>query len=43
MRDWIADWQKWSRGERILAVTLIVTMILALPLGLLISAGHQGI
>jgi hypothetical protein len=32
MRDWIADWNKWSRAER----------VLALPLGLLLT-GKAGV
>ena len=37
MRDFVADWKKWSRAERVLAV--VVTMLmLALPLGLLITS-----
>jgi hypothetical protein len=41
MRDWIADWNKWSRSERVLA--LVVTLVLlALPLGLLIT-GKAGV
>lgn len=41
MRDWVADWNKWSRSERVLAV--IVTMLMvALPLGLLL-AGKVGV
>jgi hypothetical protein len=43
MRDWMADWHKWSPAERALAVGLIVTMALVLPLGFLITAGHAGI
>jgi len=37
MRDWIADWNKWSRAERVLAF-VVTLMLLALPLGLLISS-----
>ena len=37
MRDWVADWKKWSRGERVLAV-LVTTVLVALPLGLLLAA-----
>jgi hypothetical protein len=37
MRDWIADWRKWSRGERVLAV-LVASVLVALPLGLLLAA-----
>ena len=41
MRDWIADWNKWSRAERILAV-LVTFVLLLLPLSLLIS-GKAGV
>ena len=41
MRDWIADWKRWSRAERCVAIALLV-MALALPLGLLIG-GRIGI
>jgi hypothetical protein len=34
MRDLIADWKKWSRTERVLAVIVTLLMV-ALPLGLL--------
>jgi len=37
MRDWVADWKKWSRRERVLAVFVTILMV-ALPLGLLLSA-----
>jgi hypothetical protein len=36
MRDWVADWKKWSRGERTLAVCLAVMMI-GVPLGYLLA------
>jgi hypothetical protein len=36
MRDWVADWKKWSRGERVLAVVVTLLMV-ALPLGLLFT------
>jgi hypothetical protein len=36
MRDLIADWKKWSRGERALAVMGTLLMV-ALPLGLLMT------
>lgn len=42
MRDWVADWNKWSRAERVLAVLVAVTL-LALPLSLLIAAGKPGV
>jgi hypothetical protein len=33
MRDLVADWKKWSRAERVLAV--VVTVLLAtVPIGL---------
>ena len=41
MRDWIADWKRWSPAERCFAIALLV-MALALPLGLLIG-GRIGI
>ena len=41
MRDWVADWRKWSRAERVLAV-LVTFVLLALPLGLLIT-GKAGV
>ena len=34
MRDIIADWKKWSRTERVLAVFAALAIV-ALPLGLL--------
>ena len=37
MRDWVADWKKWSRGERLFAVLVTVLMV-ALPLGLMLAA-----
>ena len=41
MRDLVADWKKWSRAERVLAVmgTLLIVglLIVALPLGLLMT------
>ena len=36
MRDLIADWKRWSRTERLLAVIVTVLMV-ALPLGLLLT------
>jgi len=43
MRDWMADWRKWSRAERTFAVVLFVSMIMALPLGLLFGLARPGI
>jgi len=37
MRDFVADWKKWSRAERVLAVAVILAMA-ALPLGFLLTA-----
>ena len=37
MRDMVADWKKWSRRERVLAV-LVTGLMVALPLGLLLAA-----
>jgi hypothetical protein len=41
MRDLVADWKRWSRAERVLAVLVTLGMV-ALPLGLLIT-GRAGI
>jgi hypothetical protein len=41
MRDLVADWKRWSRAERVLAVVVTVLMV-ALPLGMLFS-GKTGI
>ena len=41
MRDFVADWKKWSRTERVLAV-LMTLMLVALPLGLLLT-GKAGV
>jgi hypothetical protein len=35
-RDWIADWNKWSSAERVLAL-LVAFVLLALPLSLLLT------
>jgi hypothetical protein len=36
MRDFVADWKKWSPAERVLAVMVTLSMV-ALPLGLLMT------
>ena len=36
MRDLVADWKKWSRVERVLAVVGTLLMV-ALPVGLLMT------
>ena len=41
MRDLVADWKRWSRTERVLAVVVTVLMV-ALPIGLLLT-GKTGI
>jgi hypothetical protein len=41
MRDLVADWKRWSRAERVLAVIVTVLMV-ALPLGMLLT-GKTGI
>jgi hypothetical protein len=41
MRDWAADWKKWSRSERLLAV-IVTGLMFGLPIGLLL-AGKVGI
>lgn len=41
MRDWIADWNKWSRAERVLAL-FVTFVLLAVPLGILMT-GKPGI
>ena len=41
MRDFVADWKKWSRGERVLAIIVTLTLM-ALPLGLLLG-GRGGV
>jgi hypothetical protein len=37
MRDWVADWNRWSRAERVLAL-VVVLILVALPLRLLLAA-----
>jgi hypothetical protein len=39
MRDWAADWKRWSRGERVLAV-LVAGLMMALPVGFLLASAH---
>jgi hypothetical protein len=36
MRDWIADWKRWSRTERCFAIAFGI-LSLVIPLGLLIG------
>jgi hypothetical protein len=39
MRDFVADWNRWSRSERLLALALALLLV-ALPLTMLLSATH---
>jgi len=39
MRDWMADWRKWSVAERALAVALLASMM-AVPVGMLLGFTH---
>ena len=41
MRDFVADWKKWSRAERVLAMVVTILMV-AVPLGLVVT-GRVGI
>jgi hypothetical protein len=41
MRDLVADWRKWSRTERVLAV-VVTLLLVALPLGVLLT-GKTGV
>jgi hypothetical protein len=41
MRDWIADWKRWSRAERCFAIALII-LGLVIPLGLLVGGSITG-
>ena len=36
MHDFVADWKKWSRAERVLAV-VVTLLAVVLPLGLLLT------
>jgi len=42
MRDWIADWRKWSPAERALAVAILMSMVAA-PVGMLIGLVRPGV
>jgi len=42
MRDWLADWRKWSPAERALAIALLLSMM-AVPLGMLFGVTSPGI
>lgn len=36
MRDFIADWKKWSRAERVLAI-VGASLMVGLPIGLALA------
>jgi len=36
MRDWLADWRKWSPAERALAIAILMSMM-AVPIGMLLG------
>lgn len=36
MRDFIADWKKWSRAERVLAIVVALLMA-AVPIGMALA------
>jgi hypothetical protein len=36
IKDWIADWKRWSRAERCFAIALVI-LSLMIPLGRLIN------
>jgi hypothetical protein len=42
MRDWVADWNRWSRAERLLAV-FVAFALFALPLSMLLTAAKAGV
>jgi hypothetical protein len=39
MRDWMADWRKWSFAERALAIAIAMSMM-AVPVGMLLGITH---
>jgi hypothetical protein len=41
IKDWIADWKRWSLTERCLAIALVI-LSLMIPLGLLIRGSIIG-
>lgn len=41
MRDFIADWKRWSLGERALAIG-VALLLAAVPLGLMLT-GKSGV
>jgi hypothetical protein len=42
MRDWMADWRKWSPAERVLAVAILMSMM-AVPVGMLLGITRAGV
>jgi hypothetical protein len=39
MRDWMADWRKWSIAERALAIAIAMSMM-AVPVSVLLGLTH---
>jgi hypothetical protein len=42
MRDWVADWNRSSRSERVLAF-IVAMALFALPLGMVLTAAKAGV
>jgi hypothetical protein len=42
MRDWKADWQKWTPAERALAIAILMSMM-AVPVGMLLGITGPGV
>jgi hypothetical protein len=42
MRDWKADWQKWTPAERALAIAILMSMM-AVPVGILLGITGPGV
>ena len=38
MHDFISDWKRWHRSERVLATILALLLLLAVPVGALVTA-----
>ena len=42
MRDWKADWQKWTPAERALAIAILMSMM-GVPVGMLLGITGPGV
>jgi hypothetical protein len=42
MRDWVADWRKWTPAERALAIALLMSAM-AVPIGMLLGITGPGV